>query len=354
MKSIRILVLLISAYSFFYLSNIAQADSLDSFDVVGDLPDNQLDKTVTYFDLLMKPEEKQTLNLRLTNRLDTPIPLELSFNKALTNGSGVVEYSGNLQDTSTSDTPNIEDLVTLEETSLTLKPKETKAIQLQINMPKETFSGVLAGGLYIKQTASQNEQKGNVTNLLSREIAVLVRTDKTAVKPELKILSASALQANSRNVIEAVVENTTATYISDVTIEAKVTQDGKEVLTDKKENMKIAPTSQFHYRIPLSGTSFEGGTYDVNLKITSGDSQWMGSPSFTIENKEAQSLNRQDVSVQAAKPAIPWSTIILVSVLIIFMIVLWYVMQYNRQLRQSLASKRKKRSHSRRHRQRTS
>lgn len=347
MKKTALILLLVSF--FLLVPQPALADSLNSFDVVATLPENQLDQAVTYFDLLMKPDQEQTLTLSVTNRLETTLPLELSLNKALTNGSGVVEYSGTLEDTATSPLPNIEELMTLSDNALVLQPNETKEIQLKIHMPSDKFLGVLAGGLYIKQVASEQQQEGNITNLFSREIAILLRTDKTIVKPQLAILSATAIQENARNVIEAVIDNQSATYLSDVTVTTSITQGKQKILNTTKEDMKIAPNSQFHYRIPLSGEPFEAGTYTVNLEVTSGKDQWQGSPTFTIQSKEAAALNQRDVSIQAMTSPIPWSTIILVSVLLMFALLLGYLMHHNRQLKQKLATTPSKRKVSRKH-----
>lgn len=336
-------------FSFFFLADVSKAASLDSFDVIAELPDNQRDKQVKYFDLLMKPDQETILKVSLVNRLDTKLPLELSFNKAVTNGSGVVEYSGALKDTSKSSPYNIEEVVQLADKTVTLEPNQTKEIQLKVKMPNEELSGVLAGGLYVKQLAGDDKQEGNITNLFSREIAVLLRTNTAEVKPELVIKKASAVQANSRNVIETVIENTSATYLQDVTIEATVMLGDKKVLTNKNENMKIAPNTVFNYRIPLAGESFESGNYKVNLTVTSGENKWEGQPTFKVDTKEAKSLNQQDVSVQAAKKPIPWSTIILASVLVIVMLVLGYLMKHNRQLKRNLKKKKSKRKSSHRH-----
>ncbi|WP_052008514.1 DUF916 domain-containing protein [Listeria aquatica] len=57
------------------------------------IPDNQVDKTKTYFDLRMKPGQKQKLTLHFENNADEKVQIEVSPNTATTNRNGVIDYS---------------------------------------------------------------------------------------------------------------------------------------------------------------------------------------------------------------------------------------------------------------------
>ena len=70
------------------------ADSLDTFDVQIKLPESQQDKELMYFDLLLEPKAEEKLAVMVSNKSEQPINLQLSFNRAVTNMTGVVEYSG--------------------------------------------------------------------------------------------------------------------------------------------------------------------------------------------------------------------------------------------------------------------
>ncbi len=49
-------------------------------------------------------------------------------------------------------------------------------------MPDKEFEGVLAGGLYIEQISTEKVE-GNIKNVFSREIAVLLQNKTDEVKP---------------------------------------------------------------------------------------------------------------------------------------------------------------------------
>lgn len=56
--------------------------------------EHQIDKNQLYYDLQYQPDEAERLTVTLTNRTDQSIKLKASFNRAITNSLGVIEYSG--------------------------------------------------------------------------------------------------------------------------------------------------------------------------------------------------------------------------------------------------------------------
>ncbi|MGC6770473.1 DUF916 and DUF3324 domain-containing protein [Enterococcus sp. LJL51] len=318
-----------------------QAESLDSFDALPHFTESQTNKELSYFDVKLEPEQKELLVVTLVNKSDKPLTLKASFNRAVTNSAGVIEYSGINKDTSTSAPYDIEKLVKLSTEEITLEPQQTKDITLDITMPKEKFAGVLAGGIYL-EALSDEKVEGNVKNVFSREIAVLIRSDGTETEPDLSIETAKADQVNYRNVIEVGIENKAAVYIKNVAIEYSVLLDGKEVLQGKKEKLSIAPNTLFPFRIPFSGEEFGAGEYTVNISVATDKKQWKGSPTFTIDGKEAADFNDKDVTVKKSGFDIPWSTVSLAAVLLILAVVTALVINKNKKLKKELARKRRK------------
>lgn len=333
------LILFMNAIVF---SSSAQAESLDSFDAVVHFPESQADKKLSYFDVQLAPEQKENLTVTLVNKSEQALTLKASFNRAVTNSAGVIEYSGINEDTSTSVPYDIEKLVTLSDQEIQLEPKQTKDITLTVTMPKDKFSGVLAGGVYFEEV-SDEKVEGNVKNVFSREIALLIRSDGTEAKPNVVFDTAKADQVNYRNVIEVGIENTAAIYIKNVTIDYSVLLNGKEVLNGKKEKLSIAPNTRMPFRIPFSGEEFGDGEYTVNVTVSNDQGTWSGSPAFTISKGEADDFNKNDVTVQKAGFDLPWSTIALVAVLLVLAGIVILMINRNKKLKKQLAKKRKKR-----------
>ena len=310
---------LVLAFSF--LPVVAHGESLDSFDAVIHPSEHQIGKEQLYYDLQYQPNETERLTVTLTNRTEQPIKLKAAFNRAVTNSLGVVEYSGMNEDESDFG-PNINDYVKLSDRAIDLAPKESKDIHLDVKMPDKEFEGVLAGGLYIEQISTEKVE-GNIKNVFSREIAVLLQNKTEEVKPDLKIAQANALQVNHRNAVTVTVDNEKSTYVKNTAIDYQVEKDGKTLTKDKKEKLTLAPSSRMPFLIQMDNTEFSPGTYTVKMTVRSGEQKWTGSPTFTINQEKAKAYNVQDVSLEKDTTT-PWiwagiAVIILLLAVVIFM-----------------------------------
>lgn len=76
-----------------------------------------------------QPDEAERLTVTLTNRTDQSIKLKASFNRAITNSLGVIEYSGMNMDESHFG-PNITDYVKLSDKEINLAANQSKDVYL--------------------------------------------------------------------------------------------------------------------------------------------------------------------------------------------------------------------------------
>lgn len=324
---------LVLAFSF--LPIVAHGESLDSFDAVIHPSEHQIDKDQLYYDLQYQPGETERLTVTVTNRTEKPIQLKTSFNRAVTNSLGVVEYSGMNQDKSDFG-PNITDYVTLKDKEIDLAANESKDIHLDVKMPDKEFEGVLAGGLYMEQISTEKIE-GNIKNIFSREIAVLLQNNTSKIKPDLKITKARAAQANSRNAINVTIDNQKATYVKDVAIDYHVEKDGKSIAKGQNKQLTLAPSSRMPYLIQMDNTEFSPGTYTVKMKVRAGDQKWQANPTFTINQEKAADYNKKDVSIKETSPNLwIWGGI---AVIIILLAVVIFMYNRNRNLKKKLDGK---------------
>lgn len=318
-------------------------DVLNKYTVTAVPSEKQYNKEVSYFDLLMKPNETETLIVNIENNSEERIILKASVNRAITNQNGVVEYSGENSELSESAIHNIENIVSLKDDTLELGPGENKKLELTVQMPEQNFTGVVAGALYVIEEP-ETEAEGTIRNILSREIAILLRNDDKKVEPEVLIHSAKASHVNERNAIEITIENISPTYIQDVILTYEIEYEGQSFLKDEKKNLKIAPSSMFPFIIPLETKEFESGDYTVNVKITSEKNSWQEKLEFDVEKEEAKKLNDSDVS-QDSTSSLPWSTILLILLLVFFIVLVFYLIWKNKKLNRKIQSnKHKKKS----------
>ncbi|KMY33361.1 cell wall anchor protein [Lysinibacillus xylanilyticus] len=290
--------------SLVWLTPFASASEFN-FGVYTVIPDNQIDKQKSYFDLKMEPNQKQTLTIQLKNDTEEDVVIEPIIHSATTNINGVVEYGPTSAERDSSLPYELGDLIQTEK-EITIPAKGSKDLQLNVTMPEEAFDGILAGGITLeeKKAASKNTEettKGvSIENKYAYVVGIILQETDETVKQDLQLHDVKAGQVNARNVINATLQNPTATYLNRFEVDAKVTKKGKtEVLyKSEKQDMQMAPNSNFEYPISLNGEKFKSGTYTLHVKAKSSKESWEFEKDFTIKGEEVKQFNATDVSIE--------------------------------------------------------
>lgn len=287
---------------------LAEASELN-FGVTPVLPENQTNKSESYFDITPKKGEKQILEVKLANRTAKDVVVEAMFNRATTNRNGIVEYGVNQNHQDSSLKLNIEDVVKVLDQEVTVKANSDKVVRVEISEIKEDFPGVLASGLTFKEKrteerAEDTENQGlAIKNEFAYVVALLIHGNvlQKDIPSEVILNDVKPDQLNYRNVILANLQNTKEKYVNKVTVAGQVTKKGqtKSLYSIKKEHLQLAPNSNFDLPIPLEGQKLKAGTYEVTLNVVSDSGEWQFKKEFTITAKKAKTLNKQDVSIAA-------------------------------------------------------
>lgn len=354
MKNKKFILFFLVAIMSFFIVNPNVSASEFNFSVTPVITENQIDKQKTYFDLLLEPEQKETLTAKLRNDTDREVKVDVDINSATTNINGVVEYDKNNIKSAESLKYNLKDYVEVPK-QISLAPKSESEIKIDVTMPKEKFDGIIAGGISFKEhkdedKTSETSQGIAIKNEYSFVVALLLRQNKNSVEPNLVLHNVKADQVNARNVIFATVENDQKTYINQVTVDGEITKKGsKEMLyQENKEHMQFAPNSDFHFPISLKGDPLKAGNYHVKVvfygnptdkgsftrKNSEGENEkfqyrWVLEKDFTIDGKVARSLNEKDVSI---KKDYTWLYVLLGFLLLLFAIfVVWFIRRKNKK-----------------------
>ncbi|KOS63085.1 DUF916 and DUF3324 domain-containing protein [Lysinibacillus agricola] len=268
------------------------------------IPENQIDKEKTYFNLKMEPNQKQTLTIRLRNDTPEDVVIEPKIHSATTNLNGVVEYGPTKAERDSSLLYELGDLIKTDK-EITVPANGSKELHLNVTMPEEQFDGILAGGITLeeKESASKKEEtnKGlSIENKYAYVVGITLQETDEIVEQDLQLHEVEAGQLNARNVINATLQNPTATYLNRFEVDAEVTEKGKtEVLyQSKKQDMQVAPNSSFEYPIPLDGEKFKSGEYTLHMKAKSSKESWEFEKDFTIKAEEVKQFNATDVSIE--------------------------------------------------------
>lgn len=285
---------------------IAQADSTINFGVQAEIPENQIDKKQTYFDLQMSAGKKETIYVDVSNPTNSKVTVEVEVNSATTNDNGIIDYSEGNKKPDKTLKYDMKDIVKYDK-EFQLAPKETKKVPIEIIMPETTYDGIILGGINFKQketevSATENEEKDKsmVENRYSYIIGLKLTETTNEVTPDMKLKSIKPGQYNYANYVKVNLQNPTSTMISNLKIDGKVYKDGsKEVLHEtKKEKLSMAPNSNFNYMIDWGNQAFKAGDYQLKMTATDGEHTWKWDEQFTIDKKDAQKYNNRAVNLE--------------------------------------------------------
>nr|WP_244244720.1 DUF916 and DUF3324 domain-containing protein [Marinilactibacillus kalidii] len=310
------------------------------FHVTPNLPESQLENSNGYFDLNLNPGETETLSVKVQNASSELVKLQVTPHTAFTNVHGVVEYGKDAIESETTLTYSLDTLIEPSEV-IELAGDEAKTVTLELKMPSETIEGILAGGLRIAEVKEEQEketesQEGvSINNEFAYVIGVVVSNSRDYVQGDLDLIDVFADQLNYRNVISATIQNFTPTFVNRLAVEATVQRVGEEeVLYEaSEEQMQMAPNSHFNFPISLEGDRFQAGDYVLKLKAISGEDEWSWERNFMIKADEAQTFNREDVTIDTS---INWWMIGSISLMVILIaIIIYLVYQKNKSRKET-------------------
>lgn len=341
--------------SFAVGGKLAHADTIN-FSVNPIIPSNQANPQEGYFDLVLKPGEKQTLQVALTNNTAKKITVETMIASTTTNDAGQVEYGPAQTKPDESLKYNLKDYVKAPAETV-IEPKATVDVKFGVDMPTAAFQGLMAGGITFQQkpselTDSTKNQKGfAIKNQYQYIVAMLMRQQAGTVAPDLKLNGVTPSQNNTRNIIAANLQNPNMGYLNNMNVQADVkgVSDSSIHYTYHNEIMQMAPNSNFNLQVPVSQTGPLTGTYSKPLKagkyqlamtvygqkddngkyavkLSTGqtvnyDYKWTFDKDFTISASTAAALNAKDTSIKHPK-GIAWWLYAIGAVLLVVVILL--------------------------------
>lgn len=273
-----------------------------NFSVQAEIPENQVDKGKTYFDLKMSPNQTQDLVITLKNDTSRDVTVEAGIHTATTNDNGIADYSGSAEKKDSTLKYDLSELIEMDK-EITVPAKGETTITAHLKMPAETFDGILLGGFtFIEKESANNKevQEGaQIVNKYAYTVGIQLQETDKVIEPELILNDVKPVQVNFRNVLQANIQNTEAAIIKNLSIEGKIfKKEGKEALYEaKRTDLRIAPNSNFNYGISLNNEEFKPGTYVFKGKATDGDKEWTFEKEFNIKSEIAKELNNKAVEL---------------------------------------------------------
>lgn len=336
-KSKLIFLLLVSLFStlIFQTTVNAEEDPM-GFSYQPVFPENQMDGKLGYYKLKMKPNQEQTVVIKLMNGGKEKVKIDVALNGAKTNSNGVIEYGP----TKLKEDPSLKykftDVVTGPKT-VEVASGQSKDLELKIKMPAEGYDGVISGGIQLmKQDEGQKTKAdggASIVNKYAYIIGMLLQTNDTKVTPDLKFNSVKAGQSNYRNAILVNYSNVKAEYLNDMSTDVKIHKKGetKNLYETKNTGMRMAPNSFIDFPVSLEGDEMKAGTYVADILVVSKDQSWKWSEEFVIDKATADKYNERDVTIVQNK-GINWKMIaLIVGAFLVVLIIIAFIIRKKKQ-----------------------
>lgn len=312
--------------------------------------ENQIDKNATYYDLLVKPGQKQNLTVVVSNTGKEAKKLRVTPTNAVTNQNGVVDYSRQEKDYKYDSnlTHPFTSLVGPEQT-VEVAAGETKEVTFELAVPNDPFKGEILGGFLVDVVEGKDDDKDTssngvkIVNKFQLVKAVMLRESEEAVSPELVLNDVKPALVSYRTAVTANLQNTEPVMFGGMKVVAEVTEKGKtDVLkTTTREGLEMAPNSNFDFPIMWGNERLKAGDYTLSLVATSGEKTWKFAKNFTISAEESDKINKEAVDLEEEPK--PYWLYILIIVLILFALLLIIFLVVRHKKKQKAEELRRKR-----------
>lgn len=312
------------------VTQMVHAESYSAFTAKAIIPDNQVDRSLTYFDLRLHPGDKQTVQVLVRNSGSETITAFLDINPATTGRNGVIVYS-NQENTDENLTISIDSVATLAETEVSVPAGGERLVDINLEMPREQFDGCLLGGIQVSaepengKAAVATENTVNIENKYVYTVGLKLTQNNSVVTPEMHLNSVGAVLTNYRPGVAANLLNSEAYIIKGMTVSAQVYRENETapMHTVELDNVNVAPQSNFDAIIDWNGQKLEAGTYRLTAQATYEDRTWEWDELFTVAGTTADTINSESVT-EARAPIWPY---VLLSAIIVALVavIIWLI-----------------------------
>lgn len=272
------------------------------------LPENQLDRGRSFFDLRVKPGEKQTIKVQIENYSDEEQDYFISVNTAETNGNLIIDYNRKKVAKDTINPLPISNYVKYPK-KVTIPAKKAGVVSIDLSVPKEAFDGILLGGIHVKKDFSEEEKDNNhaIMSEYDYVLGLMLSENDKEVTPNLLLNKVTPEVISNNAGLTVELKNDQAINIKNVKMVSHVYAEGdkkKAIISREITDGGIAPMSVFKVNL-FNGEAgdtkpLEAGNYEMEMTVTDGaDHKWTFNKKFTISKKEAQAVNKEVFTVKS-------------------------------------------------------
>lgn len=309
------------------LISAAQTDGIN-YSVSAIIPDNQIDKQNSYFDLKMSSHQSEQISVRVYNSGNDSIRVKSEIHDALTSTSGTMNYLSSDNNTDSSLRYSLKNITSLENSNtIDVPAHSSKTINATIKMPDlNNFNGIILGGWYFEKdnTDKKINSSFGINNKYSYVVGIKYTVGDSLPNPNIKLNSVKPSLSNGHTAVLLNIQNTTPVIISGLTYDTKIYKSGsnKIVKSNTIKNGSMAPNSNFDMSVLYGSTPLTAGDYVAKVSVKNKDHNWQFEKKFTVTAKDAQTINSKTLDKMPINPI--WYAI-LGSLITIILIVIFFI-----------------------------
>lgn len=309
--------------------NVQADERYNEFSVTPIYNENQREssRSVGYYDLRLDESQKDTIYLNISNEGQEVMDAKLNITNAITSENGLANYH-TANKPSDSIPLTMTEIASLELDSYTINPGESIDVPITLEMPTETFDGVVLGGVSVvanSQSNSKTEENG-VVSAVKYLVAIQVSMNDNEVEEVIKNVDKGVKVENNKPDFFATIINENAVNIKPVSISGKLFDKDQESIIGSvsTETGNILPQSEFDVVFDLikPNQKIENGEYHYILDIKSDDNSWQFEDTILVDAELKTEINEKIVSDEKSNNVILWilaSIVIILSVAVIYM-----------------------------------
>jgi hypothetical protein len=259
-------------------------------------PENQNLLTRGYFDLSVKPGDKLSFSVRITNKEDKEVTVSMKSANAFTNPTGGMMYERVIDSPDTvllDDAVRMADYIKIEET-VTLPPLSSVDVPIEVSVPESNGQIHLGGILFTTQgeeTEQQQEvEEGTANFVLKTETvyAIAVQLNLPHEVPSDFSFGKAGFIPESAQVFMEMTNN--AQKIQEKIAGTYILSDdkGNELFSGEFGPFKMAPKTKIRHPFQWGNEILKDGTYTLTVDSNVNNVKVTASESFTIGDKEVK------------------------------------------------------------------
>lgn len=276
---------------------VATASDMPSFTAKAILPENQTDKTNTFFDLKMEKGAQQTVYVQLTNFSDEPITVITTVHSAATSRQGTINYTYTGKLAESMQHPLTQIMKPSKDETITIAADSSEKIPYTISVPSEGFNGIILGGIHIKKKEHDGEKKAatGIENRYSYTIGVRLAGKNQTISPKLELEK----MISKKDRLKFYFKNEQPQILnrSKLVIKLKKETNKKTVLMIQKDQLAMAPNSIFEYDLVHTKKKLANGRYIAEINWETPTKSWQWKKGFVVKEEPSLANNSRLVAM---------------------------------------------------------